>query len=115
MNTAYHIVGVVTALWVGFSAYSIFTDQAFVVEPLVEYGVPRSWWTWLGTAKAAGAVGLLVGFFVPAIGIAAAIGVILYFAGAVITTIRAHSYKTTVYPVMYMAPAIATLVLQVAR
>ncbi|WP_245677583.1 hypothetical protein [Nocardia acidivorans] len=31
-------------------------------------------------------------------GIAAAIGVILYFAGAVITTIRARSSKTTVFP-----------------
>ena len=114
MNVAYYIVGVVAALWIGFSAYSIFTEQAFVAEPLVEYGVPGSWWNWLGLAKAAGALGLIVGFFVPAIGIAAAIGLILYFAGAEVTILRARSYKTLPFPLLYMAPAIATLVLQLA-
>ncbi|WP_454196387.1 DoxX family protein, partial [Nocardia sp. Marseille-Q1738] len=42
------------------------------MEPLVEYGVPKSWWNWLGVAKAAGAVGLVAGFFIPAVGVAAA-------------------------------------------
>jgi hypothetical protein len=35
MTTAYYIVGVLAALWIGFSAYSILTGQKFVVEPLV--------------------------------------------------------------------------------
>ncbi|WP_067463930.1 DoxX family protein [Nocardia amamiensis] len=114
MTTAYYIVGVLTALWVGFSAYSLLTRQKFVVESLEEYGVPRSWWNWLGSAKAAGAVGLVAGFFIPAVGVAAAIGLILYFAGAVVTTLRARSYKTTPFPLLYMAPVIATLALQAA-
>ncbi|WP_067531418.1 DoxX family protein [Nocardia crassostreae] len=114
MNTAYHIVGVVAALWIGFSVYSIITEKAFVVDPLREYGVPASWWNWLGLAKAAGALGLVVGFFVPAIGIAAAIGLILYFSGALITILRARSFKTLPFPVLYMGPAIATLALQLA-
>ncbi|WP_330183735.1 DoxX family protein [Nocardia sp. NBC_01503] len=114
MNIAYHIVGVAAALWIGFSSYSLFTKAEFVVDPLIQYGVPRSWWNPLALAKGAGALGLIVGFFIPVIGIAAAIGVILYFAGAVITTIRARSYKTSVFPVLYMVPAIATLALQLA-
>ncbi|MFI6870582.1 DoxX family protein [Nocardia sp. NPDC050406] len=114
MNTAYYIVGTVAALWIGFSSFSLLSRKAFVVEPLVEYGVPRAWWNPLGIAKGVGALGLVVGFFVPAIGIAAAIGLILYFVGAVVTTVRARSYKTTVFPVLYLAPAIATLVLQLA-
>lgn len=114
MNTAYHIVGIIAALWIGFSAFSLLTRKAFVVEPLVEYGVPQSWWNLLGLAKAAGSLGLIVGFFIPAIGIAAAIGLILYFAGAVAATLRVGSYKTTPFPVLYMVPAIATLVLQLA-
>jgi hypothetical protein len=36
-----------------------------------------------GTLLAAGALGLLVGFAVPVIGTAAAIGLVLYFLGAV--------------------------------
>ncbi|WP_227979807.1 DoxX family protein [Nocardia spumae] len=115
MNIAYYIVGALAALWIGFSGYSLFNKSDFVVEPLRTYGVPRSWWNPLALAKSAGALGLIAGFFVPPIGIAAAIGLILYFLGAAATTIRAHSYSTTVFPVLYLIPAAATLALQLAR
>ncbi|MEV5649616.1 DoxX family protein [Nocardia sp. NPDC052254] len=115
MNIAYYVVGVVAALWVGFSGYSLFTKQKFVVEPLEQYGVPRSWWNWLATAKSAGALGLIVGFAIPAIGIAAAIGLILYFLGATATALRARSYQTSIFPVLYIIPVAATLALQLAR
>ncbi|MGW4112623.1 DoxX family protein [Actinosynnema sp. NPDC004786] len=105
--TAYHIVAVLTAVWIGFSGYSLFSRRPFVVEPLQQYGVPRSWWNRLAPAKSAGAVGLVVGLAVPA-----AVGLILYFLGAAATTIRARSYKTTVFPLLYLAPAVATPVLQ---
>jgi hypothetical protein len=111
MTIAYIIVTIAAALWVGFSAYSIFTKAAFVIEPLQSYGVPESWWFMLGLAKAAGAVGLVVGLFIPFIGVAAAIGIILYFLGAVTTVLRARSYKTVVYPVLYLIPAAAALIL----
>ncbi|MBF6171826.1 DoxX family protein [Nocardia blacklockiae] len=112
MTAAYYVVTVLAALWIGFSSFSLLARKQFVVEPLVEYGVPRSWWNPLGLAKGAGALGLLAGFVVPAVGIAAAIGLILYFAGAVVTTLRARSYKTTPFPVLYLIPA--ALVLQLA-
>lgn len=115
MNIAYYIVGTLAALWVGFSGYSLFTKQQFVVEPLEHYGVPRSWWNWLAAAKTAGALGLVVGFALPALGIAAAIGLILYFLGATATALRARSYSTAVFPLLYLAPAAATLALQLAR
>ncbi|MFF2552170.1 DoxX family protein [Nocardia sp. NPDC058058] len=104
MNTAYIIVTIVAAAWVGFSAFSLLRKAAFVVDPLIEYGVPQSWWTPLGIAKALGAIGLIVGLFIPAIGIAAAIGLILYFGGAVITVLRARSYKTVAFPLLYLIP-----------
>ncbi|QKG27077.1 DoxX family protein [Actinomadura verrucosospora] len=109
MSTAYSVVAVLTAAWVGFSGFSLLRKADFVTEALVEYGVPESWWPWLGAAKAAGAIGLLVGLAVPAIGIAAGIALILYFAGAVITVLRARSYKTVLFPVLYLAPVVATL------
>lgn len=115
MNIAYYIVGTVAALWIGFSSYSLFAKKAFVVDPLKHYGVPESWWNPLALAKGAGALGLLVGMAIPAVGVAAAIGVILYFLGAVVTTLRARSYNTTLYPVLYLLPAAATLALQLAR
>ncbi|MBL1075049.1 DoxX family protein [Nocardia sp. 2] len=115
MNIAYHIVGVVAALWIGFSGFSLFNRSEFVVEPLQQYGVPQTWWTWLALAKSAGALGLIAGFLIPAVGVAAAVGLILYFAGAVLTTLRARSYGTAVFPVLYLVPAAATLILQLAR
>ncbi|MEV6359130.1 DoxX family protein [Nocardia asteroides] len=114
MNTAYIIVTVVAALWVGFSAVSLLRRAPFVVDPLIEYGVPQTWWTPLGLAKAAGAIGLLAGLWIPALGITAAIALILYFTGAVITVLRAHSYKTVAFPVLYLAPVAVALGLGIA-
>jgi hypothetical protein len=111
MSTAHLIVTIAAAAWVGFSAVSMFARAKWVVEPITEYGVPSSWWPWLGTAKAAGALGLLAGLFWPPIGIAAAIGLILYFTGALVTVARARSYTHLAYPALYLAPVVAALVL----
>ena len=105
------IVAVLAALWVGFSAYAILIRAPWVVEPLRAYGVPAAWWRWLGLAKAAGPAGLLVGLLVPGIGVLARIGLVVYFIGAVVTVLRARSYKTVIFPVLYLVPAAATLLL----
>lgn len=114
MSIAYVVVTVLAAAWVGFSAVSVFSHAKWVVQPLADYGVPRSWWPWLATAKSAGAVGLLVGLFVPVIGVMAGIGLVVYFAGAVITVVHAHWYAHIAYPLLYMTPVIAALVLRYA-
>ncbi|GAB2703077.1 DoxX family protein [Nocardia thraciensis] len=114
MTVAYYIVTVLVALWVAFSSFSLLTRKDFVVEPLAQYGVPRSWWTPLGLAKGAGALGLIVGLFLPVIGVAAAIGLILYFVGAIITALRAESYKTAPFPALYLIPVAAALTLRLA-
>lgn len=114
MNTAYVVVTLLAASMVGYSAFAVFSHAKWVVQALADYGVPRSWWPWLGTVKAAGALGLLVGLFVPAIGVLAAIGLVLYFAGAVITVVHAHWYSHIPYPLLYVLPVIGALVLRFA-
>ncbi|MEU8900420.1 DoxX family protein [Nocardia sp. NPDC048505] len=111
MNIAFVVVTVLAALWVGFSAVSTFTRAAWVVEPLADYGVPRAWWPGLATVKTAGALGMLAGLFVPALGVAAAIGLIVYFLGAVATVLRARAYAHIAYPLLYLVPVVAALVL----
>lgn len=101
------VVAIVAASWVGFSAYALLARKPFVVDNLVKYGVPRSWWTWLGVAKALGAAGLLVGLAVPWIGVAASVGLVLYFAGAVVTIVRARFYRQIPFPLFYLVPALA--------
>ncbi|MET4610381.1 energy-coupling factor transporter transmembrane protein EcfT [Rhodococcus sp. PvR044] len=111
MNTAFVIVTILAAAWVGYSAAAVFFRTGWVVEALTDYGVPESWWPWLGAAKAAGAAGLLVGLFVPVIGVLATIGLFLYFAGAVIAVIRARSYAHIPFPLLYLAPVLVAAAL----
>jgi hypothetical protein len=68
-----------------------------ILPGMVKAGVPESWLTFpIGTLKTAGAAGLLIGILgVPAIGTAAAIGLILFFVRALYTHIRAHDYSQT--------------------
>jgi hypothetical protein len=111
MSTAYVVVTIVAAVMAAFSAGAGFFRARFVVEALTDYGVPRSWWPWLSAAKTAGAVGLLVGLFVPVIGLLAGIGLVLYFLGAVITVTRARWYSHIPYPLIYLAPVVGSLAL----
>ena len=107
MSTTATLVTVFAALWVGFSAFSVFTHKSWVVDNFVDYGVPRAAWPWLGTAKLLGAAGLIVGLWVPTIGVAAAAALVLYFVGAVITVLRAHAWSHVPFPLLYLAPAAA--------
>lgn len=107
MSTTATIIVLLTAAWVGFSAYAVFTHKGWVVDNFVDYGVPRRWWAWLGAAKALGAVGLVAGLWIPAVGIAAATGLGLYFLGAVVTVLRARAYTHTPFPLLYLTPVVA--------
>jgi DoxX-like family len=90
MSTAYVVATVLWVAWLAFSAGSVFVRAKWIVQPLTDYGVPPSWWPRLGAAKAAGAAGLLVGLFMPVIGVVAVIGLVVYFIGAVATVVRAR-------------------------
>ncbi|QLY31724.1 DoxX family protein [Nocardia huaxiensis] len=109
MSIAHVIVTVLAAAWVGFSAVSLYRRAAFVVDPLKQYSVPESWWTPLALAKGAGALGLIAGLFIPYMGVAAAIGLILYFAGALITVLRARVYASLPFPLLYLIPVAAAM------
>ena len=111
MNTAHTIITLIAAAWIGFSAHATFTRASWVVDNLAAYGVPTTWWTWLAAAKATGAIGLVVGLAVPPVGIAATIGIVLYFSGAAVTIIRARAYGHLPFPLMYLAPAVVAAAL----
>jgi hypothetical protein len=114
MSIAHIIVTVLAIALVAISAGVTYARAGFVVKQLTEYGVPRSWWPWLGTAKAAGALGLLAGLFLPGIGVAAGICLVLYFIGALITVLRARCYSHIQAPLVYLAPVVGSLVLGLA-
>lgn len=110
MFTAYLAVGTLTAVANGTFATLDFMRSEFVLENMARVRVDRSWLYPLGILKMAGAVGLLVGIAVPAIGVAAAIGLVLFFSGAILTHIRAHDYPSIPFPGGLLLLAVASLV-----
>jgi hypothetical protein len=112
--TAYILVTVVAASVNGYAAYADFTQADWIVQNMIRYGVPRSWLPLLAVLKAAAAVGLLVGIGVHIIGSAAAIGLIAYFVGAIVTVIHARVWSHLAYPVLFLLPPTVSLVLLVA-
>jgi hypothetical protein len=115
MFVAYVVVTVVTILANAWAAAADFARAKFVLANSAELGVPSSWLLPLGVLKVAGAVGLLGGLMgFRAIGIAAAIGLVLFFLGAVALHFRARVLHNMVYPAGYLALAIASLILAVA-
>jgi DoxX-like family/Putative threonine/serine exporter len=75
--------------------------------------IPRSWVPRLGILLAAGSVGLLVGFAVPVVGTLAAIGLVLYFTGALIAHLRVGS-RTLVGWAVFFVTVVTNLVVNLA-
>src|SRR5438552_3372928 len=113
MFNAYVVVTLLAAAANIFSATLDFIRFKQVLINMAKAGVPESWITMLGILKAAGAVGLLIGIGVPLIGVAAAIGLILFFVGAIITHLRAHDYSFGL-AVVFLLLAVAAVVLRMA-
>lgn len=112
MSVAYVVVTVVAILGNVWAAVSDFARAKFVLANSAELGISRSWLLPLGLLKVAGAVGLLGGLLgFRSIGIAAAIGLVLFFLGAVVLHVRARVFHNMVYPAGFLALAIASLAL----
>jgi hypothetical protein len=108
----YVVVTVITAIVTAAIAIPDFIPAGFVLANSAKVHVPRSWLPMLGALKLAGAIGLLAGVVgLPAIGIAAASGLVLYFIGAVIAHIRAGVFHNIAFPGAYLGLSAASLVL----
>lgn len=114
MFAAYIVVTLVAAAANIYAAANDFLRPKWLLGNMSKLGVKESSLPVLGVLKAAGALGLLIGMGVPVIGIAAAIGLVLFFLGAVITHLRARDFSVgNGVPVMFLALALAALVLAV--
>jgi DoxX-like family len=108
----YVVVTLITAIVTAAIAIPDFIPAGFVLANSAKVHVPRSWLPMLGALKLAGAIGLLAGVVgLPAIGIAAASGLVLYFIGAVIAHIRAGVFHNIAFPGAYLGLSAASLVL----
>jgi len=94
MHTAYLAITVVFALLVSFSGVGKIRRDPRQVKVIQEtVGVPLRFFPLLAACEFAGAVGLVVGIWWPLIGIAAGIGLALYFVGAIVSHLRVGDVK----------------------
>ncbi len=117
MFTAYVVVTIAAIAANALSGVAAIVHFRPIVPGMIKAGVPESWLTFpIGTLKAAGALGLLLGIVgVPLIGAAAAIGLILYFVCAIYTHVRASDYSAQFGLANgFLALAVAALALNLA-
>ena len=90
MYITYVVITILAALANGYAASLNFVGAESVKVVADRLHVSRKWMLPFGTLLASGAIGLLVGFAVPVLGKAAAIGLVVYFICAISTHIRAR-------------------------
>jgi hypothetical protein len=113
MFIAYIVFTVLTIAYNVFSAVCDFIRYKPILLAMEKAGVPTTWLNGLGILKAAGALGLLVGFAVPLVGLAAIIGIILFYCGAIVTHLRVRDNSFGLAAVFLLLAA-ATLGLRLA-
>ena len=110
MHVTYLVITVSAAVANGYAACLNFVGAESVKVVADRVQVSRRWMVPLGALLASGAVGLLIGFAVPALGAAAAIGLVLYFICAVTAHLRVRDRQIggAVFFLLMAATALTT-------
>lgn len=107
MHTALTLIAIVLNAGIGLADLA---KAEFVLATSAAVDVPPSWLPVLGTLKLAGAAGLTLGLLgIEPLGIAAAIGLVLFYLGAIVAHVRARKIATGVAPLLFLGLAVATL------
>ncbi|MEU7990634.1 DoxX family protein [Streptosporangium canum] len=111
MFIAYIVFAILLSLPLLVSGRAKLIRDPEVTATMTRLGVGTRWFPALAALEFAGALGLLIGIFWRPLGIAAAMGVVLYFAGALATHLRAGDVKGAPVPAMLVLLSAAPLVL----
>jgi uncharacterized membrane protein YphA (DoxX/SURF4 family) len=94
MQVAYLVITLLFALMVSYSGLGKIRRHPLQVRVIHEtVGVPLKYFPLLATCEFAGALGLVMGIWVPLIGIAAGLGLVLHFVGAIVSHLRVGDVK----------------------
>lgn len=108
------VVSVILAALLAMAASMKLRRNEELVQNYIRLGVPVDKLNYLAFVLLAGAAGLLLGLVWGTIGVAAAIGVVLYFLGAIGVHLRAKDTKGLGAPATYLVLGIVALTLRVA-
>jgi DoxX-like family len=109
MHIAYVVMTVLAALANSYAAALNFVGAESVKVVAGKVRVSQRWMVPFGILLAAGALGLLIGFAAPALGTAAAIGLVLYFICALSAHLRVRDPGIG-GAVSFLALAVAALI-----
>ncbi|MFJ4706093.1 DoxX family protein [Streptomyces anulatus] len=92
-------------------AVADYARAPFVLANSAEVRLPPAAVPYLATLKLAGAVGLLIGLFgAPWLGLAAGVGLVAFFVGAVLAHVRARVFHNLAFPGGFLLLAVAATV-----
>jgi uncharacterized membrane protein YphA (DoxX/SURF4 family) len=115
MDTAYRVITTILALMAVLSGLGKIRGdprQVRVIHDTV--GVPLKYLPVLAALEFAGALGLVVGMFSPALGVAAGVGLTLYFVGAVVSHLRVGDIKGVGPAAFMLVVAVGALILRIS-
>ena len=114
METAYLAMTILLAAMLLFSGLGkIRRDprQMRVVHEII--GVPLKYFPLLAACEFAGALGLVLGIMWPPLGVAAGVGLVLYFVGAIVSHLRVGDVKGVGPAAFMLAVAVAALIMRI--
>ncbi|HUA44829.1 MAG TPA: DoxX family protein [Solirubrobacteraceae bacterium] len=109
MHVTYVVITILAALANGYAASLNFVGADSVKVVADEVKVSQKWMIPFGVLLASGALGLLTGFAVPVLGMAAAIGLVVYFICALSAHVRVRDPKIA-GAVSFLTLAVAALI-----
>ena len=114
MNIAYLVITLVFAAMVAFSGIGKIRRDPRIVHVIQEVvGVPLKYFSLLAACELAGALGLVLGIWWPSIGVAAGIGLVIYFVAASVSHLRVGDVKGIGPAAFMLALAAGALALRI--
>jgi len=114
MGPAYLTITILFAAMVAFSGVGKIRRDPRIVRVIHEViGVPLRYFPLLAACEFAGALGLVLGIWWSPLGLAAGIGLVLYFVGAVASHVRAGDVKGIGPALFMLALALGALVMRI--
>ena len=114
MGIAYLVVTMMLAAIVLFSGIGKLRHEPHIVTVIHDtVGVPMKYFPALAACELAGAAGVVLGIWLPFLGIVASIGLVIYFVGAVVSHLRVGDAKGIGPAAMLLTLSAAALCLRI--
>jgi uncharacterized membrane protein YphA (DoxX/SURF4 family) len=114
MSIAYLVITILLAAIVTFSGIGKIRRDPHIVQVIHEViGVPLKYFPLLAACEFAGALGILLGIWWPPLGVAASIGLVIYFVGASVSHLRVGDIKGIGPAAFILVVAAAALALRI--